>query len=56
MKRETIWARVDSGVASAVRQIAGLMGISISEYVRRLVLADLDARSVFNTQLREGTK
>jgi antitoxin component of RelBE/YafQ-DinJ toxin-antitoxin module len=51
-----LWARVDGRVADAVRQIAGLMGISISEYVRRLVLADLDARSVFNTQLRGDAK
>jgi hypothetical protein len=56
-KREMVWARVDARIADAVREVARLRGVSISEYVRELLLTDLDARSsIFNKRLREDAK
>ncbi len=56
MKREMLWARVDASIAKAVRQLSDAKGISVSEYMRQLVIADLDSRSVFNTRLTENHK
>jgi hypothetical protein len=48
-----IWAYVDKSVQDAVKLLSKQMGISISEYVRGLVIADLDGRSFFTTQFKE---
>lgn len=48
-----IWAYVDKSVHDAAKLLSKEMGISISEYVRGLVIADLDSRSFFTTQFKE---
>jgi len=55
-KNVMVWCWVDSEIRRLVEEIAESMGISISEYVRRLVLSDLDRRSVFTTKLKEAVK
>lgn len=47
-----LWAWVDEEVYILVRKLANSKGISISEFIRQLVLADLDDRSIFTTQLK----
>jgi hypothetical protein len=52
-KSVMVWAWVDVEVRELVEKLAQLKGVSISEYVRSLVLADLDSRSLFTTRLKE---
>lgn len=52
-KSVMIWAWVDVEVRELVEKLAGLKGVSISEHVRSLVLADLDKRSLFTTRLKK---
>ena len=51
--KKTIWSRVGADIDKSVRKLAEAMGISISEYVRRLILEDLDSRNLFETKRRE---
>jgi len=53
MNKTLIWAYVDEGVRRLVEKLAKAKGVTISEYVRSLVLADLDKRSLFTTQLKK---
>ena len=48
-----VWAWVDVEIRELVERLAELKGVSISEYVRSLVLADLDKRSLFTTRLKK---
>jgi ribulose bisphosphate carboxylase small subunit len=48
-----LWARVDMKVREVVKRLAEAKGVSVSEYVRSLVLDDLDKRTVFTTILKE---
>lgn len=52
-KKVLIWSRVDAKVKALVERLAFSKGISISEYLRQLVLEDLDKRAVFTTILKE---
>ena len=52
-KSVMVWAWVDVEVRELVERLAELKGVSISEYVRSLVLADLDNRSLFTTRLKK---
>lgn len=47
-----VWAWVDVKIRELVERIARAKGVSISEYVRSLILKDLDERSIFTTQLK----
>jgi hypothetical protein len=49
-----LWARVDVEVRGLVEKLAKAKGISLSEYVRSLILEDLDRRTVFTTILKEA--
>jgi len=53
-KSVMVWARVTLEVRELVETLAETKGISISEYVRSLVLEDLDKRAVFTTRLKEA--
>jgi len=54
MSQKTIlWARVDVDVRNLVERLAKAKGISLSEYVRSLILEDLDRREAFTTVLKE---
>jgi hypothetical protein len=52
-KSVMVWAWVDIEIRELVEKLAELKGVSISEYVRSLVLADLDKRSLFTRRLRK---
>ena len=55
-KNVMVWAWVDKEVRELVEKIAQAKGISISEYVRQLVIDDLDKRSFFTTKLKETSR
>ena len=46
-----LWTRVDLQVAESAQELARAQGITISEYIRQLIIKDLDGRSVFNAKL-----
>jgi hypothetical protein len=48
-----LWARVDKNIRNLVRKLADAKGISMSEYVRSLIIEDLDKRTVFTSILKE---
>jgi len=52
-KREVVFATVSPEVKEAVERVAQAMGISLSEYVRRLILEDLDKRSFFTQEAKK---
>jgi len=41
-----VWSRVDANIKQILEEIANTRGISLSEYIRQLILEDLDRRSV----------
>jgi len=47
-----LWTRVNTEIAKMTQKIAETKGITLSEYIRQLIIDDLDRRSVFNTRLR----
>lgn len=53
-QKAMLWARVGVEVKEIVEKLARTKGISMSEYVRSLVLEDLDKRTVFTTILKQG--
>jgi len=55
-KSMMVWAWVDLEIRNLVEKIADSKGISISEYVRQLVIDDLDKRSIFTTKLKEASQ
>jgi len=52
-KKVMVWAYVDVNVRELVEKLVESKGISISEYIRQLVIEDLDKRSIFTTKLKE---
>ncbi len=52
-KQAMLWARVDINIKEIVHKLVDCKGITISEYVRSLVIDDLDRRNVFTTKLKE---
>jgi len=55
-KSVMVWAWVDKEIRELVEKIAESKGISISEYVRQLIIEDLDKRSIFTDKLKEAVK
>jgi len=51
-KGELLYASVTPEIKEGVKRLALAMGISVSEYVRRLILQDLDNRTLFTDQLK----
>jgi len=51
-KAELLYAPVTPEVKEKVERLASAMGISVSEYVRHLILKDLDDRALFTAQLK----
>ena len=49
-----LWCRVNVEIKEIVEKLARTKGITISEYIRNLVLEDLDKRSIFTTILKQG--
>ena len=48
-----LWTKVDGNIRRLVEALARSQGLTISEYMRRLVIEDLDKRSVFTAKLKE---
>jgi len=55
-KRVLVWATVEPDIKRLVEKLANSKGISLSEYVRQLILTDLDSRSVFTSKLKAGSE
>lgn len=53
MSKTMVWARVDKDIRNWVKKLADVKGISMSEYVRSLIIEDLDKRTVFTSALKE---
>ena len=51
-KKVMVWAWIDTDIREIVEKLAKSKGVSISEYVRNLILEDLDKRSIFTTILK----
>lgn len=54
MTKELIGAWVEPKIKNNVEKLAKIKGISLSEYLRSLILADLDKRTIFTKQLKEA--
>ena len=54
MKTAMIWSRVSPEVQRTMIELANSQGITSSEYVRQLIIRDLDVRSIFTSQLKES--
>ena len=52
--KKTIWARVGPEIDKWVRNLSQAMGISISEYVRTLILQDLESKGMFKEELKKN--
>ena len=51
-----VGARIDPFVKELAEKIADSQGISLSEYIRKLIVEDLDKRTFFTTKVKEGLK
>jgi len=49
-------AWLEPEIKGHVEKLASIQGVSISEYLRGLVIADLDSRSVFTGRLKESIR
>lgn len=52
MTKTMLWARVDKDIRDMVKKLSAAKGISMSEYVRSLIIEDLDKRTVFSSALK----
>jgi hypothetical protein len=53
-KKVLVWSSVEGDIKELVKTLAASKGISLSEYIRELILSDLDGRSVFTSNLKES--
>ena len=53
MKKAILATRVGSYIDKSARMLIKSLDISISEYLRRLIMQDLDSRKLFDEELRE---
>jgi len=51
-----IGIRIDPEIDRIVRQVAKKMGISTSEYIRKLILEDLEKKSILTARIKEAIK
>lgn len=54
MDKLLLWAYVRADIRDLVEKVAEAMGISLSEYLRQLILADLDRRSLLTEAIKEA--
>lgn len=52
-RKVTIWGKVDPEIKTLIDKIADAQGITISEYVRMLITADLDKRTFFTDKVKD---
>ncbi|MHA1362508.1 MAG: plasmid mobilization protein [Candidatus Freyarchaeota archaeon] len=50
---EIVNFRLKPEIKELVKQMANAQGVSISEYLRKLVINDLDQRNVFTDELKQ---
>ncbi len=55
-KDKLVWAWVSPAIKEAVKKIAKAKGITLSEYVRNLILEDLEKRGIFNVALKPSER
>jgi len=53
MSRQLLGAWVEPDIKKHVEKLANIKGISLSEYLRTLILDDLDKRTIFTDALKE---
>ncbi len=53
-KTENILVWVTPEIKQLVEKISEAQGITVSEYIRNLVVTDLDKRTFFTTQVKEN--
>ena len=53
-RKPAIATRVSPVVNNAVRQLTGALGITISEYLRKLILNDLESKQMFEGEIKEA--
>ena len=56
LKKHILATRVSSYVNNSVRALAKGLGISVSEYLRKLILQDLDSRKMFEDELKRAVE
>ena len=52
MRKPILATRVAPYINKSVRRLTKALGISISEYLRRLILQDFDSRKIFDDELK----
>jgi len=52
VRKITVWGKIDPETKKLVDDISHIQGISVSEYIRMLITADLDKRTIFTDQLK----
>ena len=55
-KKMYVGAWVETTLVDIVKMLAETQGVSQSEYLRQLIIQDLDKRTVFTTQLKKDIK
>jgi antitoxin component of RelBE/YafQ-DinJ toxin-antitoxin module len=53
-KKYMLWTRVDENIRRLVERLAKSKGLTMSEYLRQLIIEDLDKRSIFTTLLKHN--
>jgi hypothetical protein len=56
MRKPALATRVSPYVNQSVRKLAKALGITISEYLRKLILQDLDSRKMFQDELKKAVE
>ena len=55
-RKPAIATRVSPVVNTAVRQLTKALGITISEYLRKLILDDLESKQMFKGELKKAVE
>ena len=53
MYKIKIATRIEPETLAIVKTLCATKGVSVSEYIRTLIIADLDKRSIFSTELKK---
>ena len=53
MSKEIVWAWIDRDMKRFVKEIAEAHGISLSEYVRSLIIQDLEKRGFITVKIEK---
>ena len=56
MKKKIIATRVGHYVHNSVKDLTRGLGISVSEYLRKLIIQDLDSRRLFEDDLAQAVE